>query len=227
VLDGGSSLTTLAEISQLLAQAPDERLANLERYARCITVRFRRRKPTKDELELQKLMPDCLAKRPDVYEYTSCAICLTDFADGEELRRAPCAGGHAFHPRCLQRWLDRSHATCPVCRGGEEADGRGGVDRSRSGPSAEAMAEYVIRRMRSGKVDLTVSPDNWKRCDRVMKRMRDPVPVLHEEPVEEEEAPALADAPLEPEPPLPLIFAAKLMARERQRAPGVSALALP
>ncbi|CAE8694494.1 unnamed protein product, partial [Polarella glacialis] len=168
-------------VTQILDLPPEERSANLERYARCMTVRFRRRKANQEELDLQALMPSSLAQSPEVWEYTSCAICLCEFAEGEELRRAPCAGGHAFHPKCLRGWLDRSHATCPVCRGGE-GDGRGGRSKPQGGRfGADALAEFVTRRMRSGKVDLTVSKANHERAEMAIRQLRDPMPCLKPE----------------------------------------------
>ncbi|CAI0391952.1 unnamed protein product [Linum tenue] len=43
-----------------------------------------------------------------------CAVCLSEFHDGETLRFIPKCD-HVFHPECIDAWLE-SHATCPVCR---------------------------------------------------------------------------------------------------------------
>lgn len=43
----------------------------------------------------------------------SCAVCLTNFEEGETLRALPC--GHCFHDTCVDQWLLRS-AHCPTCR---------------------------------------------------------------------------------------------------------------
>lgn len=44
----------------------------------------------------------------------SCAVCLCEFEDGEQLRRLPC--NHHFHRRCVDQWLRRSKK-CPLCMG--------------------------------------------------------------------------------------------------------------
>ncbi|KAI3458704.1 hypothetical protein Pfo_015367 [Paulownia fortunei] len=44
----------------------------------------------------------------------TCAICLCEFEDGEELRTLPeCV--HSFHMPCIDMWL-YSHSNCPMCR---------------------------------------------------------------------------------------------------------------
>nr|GMD02007.1 RING-H2 finger protein ATL52-like [Ipomoea batatas] len=43
-----------------------------------------------------------------------CAVCLSEFEDGEELRTLPeCM--HSFHVACIDMWF-YSHTNCPVCR---------------------------------------------------------------------------------------------------------------
>ena len=44
-----------------------------------------------------------------------CVVCLEEFKPGGRLKRLPC--GHAFHARCIDRWL-RTKAVCPVCQQG-------------------------------------------------------------------------------------------------------------
>uniref|UniRef100_A0A0E0L1I2 RING-type E3 ubiquitin transferase n=1 Tax=Oryza punctata TaxID=4537 RepID=A0A0E0L1I2_ORYPU len=45
-----------------------------------------------------------------------CAICISEFADGEEGRLLPRCG-HRFHARCVDMWF-QLHSTCPLCRAG-------------------------------------------------------------------------------------------------------------
>ncbi|KAF5794861.1 putative transcription factor C2H2 family [Helianthus annuus] len=43
-----------------------------------------------------------------------CAVCLSEFEEGEELRTLPkCM--HSFHVPCIDMWLC-SHRSCPICR---------------------------------------------------------------------------------------------------------------
>ncbi|KAK6939113.1 Zinc finger, RING-type [Dillenia turbinata] len=45
---------------------------------------------------------------------TDCAICLTEFVAGDEIRVLPQCG-HIFHVGCIDMWLG-SHSSCPSCR---------------------------------------------------------------------------------------------------------------
>mmetsp|Transcript_81529 Transcript_81529/g.243019 ORF Transcript_81529/g.243019 Transcript_81529/m.243019 type:complete len:310 (-) Transcript_81529:67-996(-) len=47
---------------------------------------------------------------------SSCAVCLEDFAEGQDIIGTPCGNqSHAFHEVCLKGWL-RVSSTCPLCR---------------------------------------------------------------------------------------------------------------
>ncbi|KAG9451626.1 hypothetical protein H6P81_011591 [Aristolochia fimbriata] len=43
-----------------------------------------------------------------------CAVCLCVVEEGEEVRELQC--GHVYHRECLDRWLEQSGVTCPLCR---------------------------------------------------------------------------------------------------------------
>ncbi|CAJ1877091.1 unnamed protein product [Sphenostylis stenocarpa] len=43
-----------------------------------------------------------------------CAVCLSEFADGDKGRVLPNCN-HAFHANCIDTWF-ASHSTCPLCR---------------------------------------------------------------------------------------------------------------
>jgi len=44
----------------------------------------------------------------------SCAVCLAEYVDGDQLRKFPC--GHHFHQGCADQWLHRNKR-CPLCMG--------------------------------------------------------------------------------------------------------------
>ncbi|CAK7325667.1 unnamed protein product [Dovyalis caffra] len=44
----------------------------------------------------------------------TCAICLSEFEEGEELRTLPLCL-HSYHAACIDMWL-YSHSNCPMCR---------------------------------------------------------------------------------------------------------------
>ncbi|MCD9646134.1 hypothetical protein HAX54_035702 [Datura stramonium] len=47
-------------------------------------------------------------------KFSECAICLAEFAVGDEIRVLPQCG-HGFHVGCIDTWLG-SHSSCPSCR---------------------------------------------------------------------------------------------------------------
>ncbi|OJJ71148.1 hypothetical protein ASPBRDRAFT_604197 [Aspergillus brasiliensis CBS 101740] len=61
-----------------------------------------------------------------------CAICMDQFADDDEIRALPC--GHIFHTACLDPWVTKRNAFCPLCKmslsgvkeGGESGESRRG-----------------------------------------------------------------------------------------------------
>ncbi|KAJ3680092.1 hypothetical protein LUZ60_016370 [Juncus effusus] len=45
---------------------------------------------------------------------SDCAICLSEFVNGERIRVLP-ACGHGFHASCVEEWIVK-HSSCPTCR---------------------------------------------------------------------------------------------------------------
>ncbi len=45
----------------------------------------------------------------------NCAVCLSDYEEGDRLQTLPCHRDHTFHKDCIEPWLIL-HATCPTCR---------------------------------------------------------------------------------------------------------------
>ncbi|CAM0908538.1 unnamed protein product [Alopecurus aequalis] len=58
--------------------------------------------------------PDSTSAAATWCSSSECAICLAEFAEGEELRVLPRCG-HGFHATCVDAWL-RTCASCPSCR---------------------------------------------------------------------------------------------------------------
>mmetsp|Transcript_87376 Transcript_87376/g.182848 ORF Transcript_87376/g.182848 Transcript_87376/m.182848 type:complete len:172 (+) Transcript_87376:184-699(+) len=168
------AIHAIEDNTRYLQQPLADRVVAGERYARCSVAKFRRKPVSKEDQDLQKLMPSFRRlQRNEVWEYSSCPICLADFYDGEELRRTPCDGQHAFHPKCLRNWLDLCNKSCPVCRGGDDAlAGEKSPNRPGNGPSPESMTEYVMTRWKSRKVDFTISARNQEKAAAICKLVR-------------------------------------------------------
>ncbi|PWY66955.1 hypothetical protein BO83DRAFT_410305 [Aspergillus eucalypticola CBS 122712] len=89
---------------------------------------------------------------PDKYtsgdNHRTCAICIDQFADDDEIRSLPCR--HIFHTVCLDPWVTKKNAFCPLCKkalcGVKKGDNGSGGDR-RSWPwrrqSQRASARVV------------------------------------------------------------------------------------
>ncbi|KAJ1656852.1 hypothetical protein IWQ61_003651 [Dispira simplex] len=66
-------------------------------------------------LGLQHLARDFSATHSSSSQSTPvCGVCQDEFDDGETARRLPCR--HLFHPTCVDPWLTRKMARCPLCK---------------------------------------------------------------------------------------------------------------
>ncbi|XP_004500836.1 RING-H2 finger protein ATL80 [Cicer arietinum] len=59
-------------------------------------------------------LPKHTATAESAVKFSDCAICLSEFTAGDEIRVLPQCG-HGFHVSCIDAWL-RSHSSCPSCR---------------------------------------------------------------------------------------------------------------
>ncbi|CAN6202070.1 unnamed protein product [Urochloa humidicola] len=133
-----------------------------------------------------------------------CAVCLSEFADDEELRfLPPCS--HAFHPDCIGEWL-AGHVTCPVCRCNLDPDAQelAAADAEAANSSGEVAAAEDRQQDQVVAIDVT---GDGEEEDRMRRR---------EEAIELERIgsqrramrsrsgrPAVAPSPAPEEPPVP------------------------
>ncbi|KAG2723724.1 hypothetical protein I3760_02G182400 [Carya illinoinensis] len=70
---------------------------------------------TSIDTSMAQLIPahKCQKSVSSVGEDGTCAVCLCEFEDDEELTLPACR--HSFHVPCIDMWL-YSHSTCPICR---------------------------------------------------------------------------------------------------------------
>ena len=57
---------------------------------------------------------DCRTTTASNNEDNQCLVCLTEYEQGEQLRKLPKCG-HFFHQHCVDPWL-LQHDMCPICR---------------------------------------------------------------------------------------------------------------
>ncbi|XP_061341312.1 brassinosteroid-responsive RING protein 1-like [Gastrolobium bilobum] len=74
------------------------------------------RSPSVSAVLIRELLP--VAKFAEVAagnSASSCAVCLFEFSEEEEIR---CLRNckHIFHRGCVDRWIDHDQKTCPLCR---------------------------------------------------------------------------------------------------------------
>ncbi|KAK9291260.1 hypothetical protein L1049_009448 [Liquidambar formosana] len=79
-----------------------------------------RQGPQTDQEENTSSASNSTAQLIPVYKYTkecqegTCAVCISEFKEGEEIRMLP-ECGHSYHVPCIDLWL-YSHSSCPLCR---------------------------------------------------------------------------------------------------------------
>ncbi|XP_022869568.1 RING-H2 finger protein ATL52-like [Olea europaea var. sylvestris] len=81
------------------------------RLRRTTNLERRFKKPNKFSLSSYKYKKDRAGEEDDDSE---CAVCLSVFEEGEEIRQLPQCK-HCFHAPCIDMWL-YSHLDCPLCR---------------------------------------------------------------------------------------------------------------
>ncbi|KAJ1892314.1 hypothetical protein LPJ81_005580 [Coemansia sp. IMI 209127] len=56
----------------------------------------------------------CECRLPNNFFTPECSICLNDFCAGDSVRILDC--GHYFHRDCVDSWLTKHSASCPLCK---------------------------------------------------------------------------------------------------------------
>lgn len=66
----------------------------------------------------ERIRKELLKNRPYVFargmESHECTVCLSDFKPKQHIRKLDCE--HEFHKRCIDKWLLKGNACCPICR---------------------------------------------------------------------------------------------------------------
>ncbi|KAK9944452.1 hypothetical protein M0R45_010021 [Rubus argutus] len=62
----------------------------------------------------QDMQAHCSTERSG-HAAETCSVCLVEFEDEDVVSQlSKC--GHVFHMDCIEKWMERNHFTCPLCR---------------------------------------------------------------------------------------------------------------
>lgn len=64
---------------------------------------------------VERKNPACRYKPGLRMESLECAVCLSVYEEGDEIRKLRKCN-HTFHKDCVDTWLQQDLATCPLCR---------------------------------------------------------------------------------------------------------------
>ncbi|XP_057962587.1 RING-H2 finger protein ATL8-like [Malania oleifera] len=98
--------------------------------------------------EIFRSLPEVTYTAEHARKILDCAVCLAEFAVGDQIRVLPLCG-HGFHVGCIDTWLG-SHSSCPSCRqilavaqcqagGGVSASSAAGADESAGASEINAV----------------------------------------------------------------------------------------
>ncbi|GJJ75272.1 hypothetical protein EMPS_07630 [Entomortierella parvispora] len=77
------------------------------------SIRSERALASAEELDKRTALEEA-PQRASTMIVDTCAVCLEEFANGDQIRTLPCH--HEFHCECIDPWLTRKSSTCPLCK---------------------------------------------------------------------------------------------------------------